>query len=97
MGRKELPTPLKYCENCGKKLERRILSSGYKEPLYWFNLRKYCSLKCANSAAGKARIKKKTVNAKTSRQRARKVYLFHLAAFAGKWVIQKYITKTRIH
>ena len=50
MGRPRLKTPEKYCEVCGKKLERRKLKSGYEEPLYWFNKRKYCSLECSAKA-----------------------------------------------
>lgn len=49
MGRPRLPTPEKYCERCGKLLERRPLKSGYLEPLFFFNQRKYCSLECANA------------------------------------------------
>ena len=71
MGRKKLPTPEKYCENCGKKLERRPLASGYEEPLYFFNQRKYCSVDCANKATAKKKLEKKTTNPKTSRARAR--------------------------
>ena len=48
LGRPKLPTPEKYCERCGKRLERRMQSNGYLEPLYWFNKRKFCSLLCAN-------------------------------------------------
>ena len=84
MGRKKLPTPLKYCENCGKKLERRPLSSGYEEPLFFFNQRKYCSQKCASIAIGKEKVKKATTSPKISRARARKSIPFAPCALCGK-------------
>ena len=92
MGRKRLPTPEKYCELCGKKLERRPLASGYYEPLVQFEQRKYCSLKCANRVAGKERESMPTESPTTSRQRARKKFLFAVVKYAGKMVIQKFIT-----
>lgn len=75
MGRKRLPTPVKYCENCGKLLTRRLLSSGYEEPLYWFNLRKYCSVKCANIAISQKKAQQPTNQASVSRKRARNIVL----------------------
>ena len=71
MGRKRLPTPEKYCEHCGKLLVRWPLKSGYEEPLYWFNKRKYCSLSCANEAQRLNKLSIPTENPKTSRRRAR--------------------------
>lgn len=84
MGRKRLPTPEKYCEWCGKKLERRPLASGYYEPLAYFNQRKYCSLKCSNTAAGKERESMPTESPKTSRQRARKIVPYCRCEICGK-------------
>ena len=53
MGRKQLERPVKYCQYCGKKLEPKILPSGYLESIYWFSRRKYCNAVCQS----KARIK----------------------------------------
>lgn len=72
MGRRELPTPEKYCERCGKKLERRPLKNGYLEPLYWFNKRRFCSVRCANVAKGEMRSLAPVTSAQSSRSRARK-------------------------
>lgn len=84
MGRKKLPTPEKYCEYCGKKLERRPLSSGYEEPLYWFNKRKYCSVQCANRAITEKKMQVPAKSAKGSRQRARKMIPNAPCAICGK-------------
>lgn len=73
MGRPKLETPEKYCEKCGKKLERRPLKNGYEEPLYWFNKRKYCSVECANSAIAEKRLDSPVTSAKQGRSRARKM------------------------
>lgn len=40
------PTPVKYCECCGKKLERKVWENGKLESLLHFNRRKYCDKKC---------------------------------------------------
>lgn len=71
MGRPKLPTPEKYCEYCGKKLERRPLSSGYSEPMYWFLKRRYCSLACAGKARTARMMDTPAPTAKQSRVRAR--------------------------
>ena len=71
MGRPRLKTPEKYCERCGKKLERRLLSSGYEEPLYWFNRRRFCSVDCANKTLGENRMSTPAPTPKQSRVRAR--------------------------
>lgn len=71
MGRSKLPTPEKYCERCGKKLERRPLSNGQSEPMYWFQKRRFCSVECANKAAGEERKKSPVHTPKASRRRAR--------------------------
>ena len=44
------PTPVKYCEYCGKKLERKRYKNGDLEALYFFNRRKYCDRKCMAAA-----------------------------------------------
>lgn len=43
------PTPLKHCEFCGKKLERKRFSSGVLESLHAFGRRKFCDRKCMAS------------------------------------------------
>ena len=40
------PTPERYCEYCGKKLERKPLPNGCLEYLIHFNRRKYCDRRC---------------------------------------------------
>jgi len=40
------PTPLRYCEHCGKKLERKNLPNGDLEYLIHFNKRKFCGREC---------------------------------------------------
>ena len=71
MGRKKIPTPEKYCEYCGKKLERKVRPDGWLEPIYWFSRRKYCDVYCAGKASSICRLSKDTTSPKTSRQRAR--------------------------
>ena len=44
------PTPEKYCENCGNKLERKRFKSGVLESLLHFGRRKYCNFKCMGEA-----------------------------------------------
>ncbi len=73
MGRPKLPTPEKYCETCGKKLERRPLSNGYEEPIASFKLRKYCSVACAKKAQTTKRLNTPTTSHETSRARARRI------------------------
>ena len=84
MGRKKLPTPEKYCERCGKKLERRPLASGYEEPLYWFNKRRFCSVECANKTMGEARLAEPAKSPKISRKRARNMLPSAPCAVCGK-------------
>lgn len=50
MGAHRKPTPLKFCEQCGKKLERKRLPNGDLEYLIHFNRRKFCDLKCMATA-----------------------------------------------
>ena len=40
------PTPLRYCEFCGSKLERKRLRRGDLEYLIHFNRRKFCGRVC---------------------------------------------------
>ena len=71
MGRPKLKIPEKYCENCGKKLERRSLPNGCEESLYWFNRRRFCSVLCANQKIAAERLKQPALSPKQSRVRAR--------------------------
>ena len=51
MPMKMKPTPLKYCMNCGGKLERKTLKNkkGELESLHHFSRRKYCSRGCMSA------------------------------------------------
>lgn len=49
MGPIPKPTPEKYCEYCGKKLERKQYSKK-KEDLAIFSKRKYCDISCMRRA-----------------------------------------------
>jgi hypothetical protein len=40
------PTPLRFCEECGKQLERKRLPNGDLEYLIHFNRRKFCDQVC---------------------------------------------------
>lgn len=84
MGRKRLKTPVKYCERCGVLLKRRPLASGYEEGLCFFNKRRFCSIKCANSTLAENRLKKPAKNEKSSRERASKMVPFQPCAICGK-------------
>ena len=44
------PTPLKFCNFCEKKLERKHLPNGDLEYLIHFNRRKYCNQTCMGQA-----------------------------------------------
>ena len=44
------PTPIKYCEYCGAKMERVRFPSGRLETLDNFNRRKYCNRMCMRKA-----------------------------------------------
>ena len=44
------PTPLRYCEYCGKKLERKRLPNGDLEYLFHFTRRKFCNQRCMGLA-----------------------------------------------
>ena len=46
---KAKPTPIKYCEYCGKKLERKDYGRRL-EDLGVFNKRKYCNIDCMKKA-----------------------------------------------
>ena len=84
MGRPKLPTPEKYCERCGKKLERRSLSNGQSEPMYWFLKRRFCSVDCANKTTGEVKLQRPASTAKASRRRARTAMPFAPCAICGK-------------
>lgn len=83
MGRPKLETPEKYCECCGKKLERRPLASGYTEPMFWFRKRRFCSVACANKVLGEERKKTPAPTPKASRQRARNATPYAPCAICG--------------
>lgn len=84
MGRPKLETPVKYCERCGKKLERRPLSNGQSEPMYWFLKRRFCSAACANQQKGEEQRKKPAPTPKQSRVRARTATPLAPCAICGK-------------
>lgn len=44
------PTPQRFCEHCGKQLERKRLPNGDLEYLIHFNRRKFCDRHCMASA-----------------------------------------------
>lgn len=44
------PTPIRHCEHCGKKLERKRLPNGDLEYLIHFNRRKFCDRQCMAAA-----------------------------------------------
>ena len=44
------PTPPRYCEHCGKKLERKRLPNGDLEYLIHFSRRKFCDRACMAAA-----------------------------------------------
>ena len=44
------PTPERFCEHCGKQLERKRLPNGDLEYLVHFNRRKFCDRHCMASA-----------------------------------------------
>lgn len=50
MPARKKPTPEKYCEFCGKRLERKRLPNGDLEYLIHFNRRKYCNQICMGKA-----------------------------------------------
>lgn len=54
MPRKKLPDPEKYCERCGKQLQRKRYG-GVLEDMGKFRSRRYCSLHCANSHGHRGR------------------------------------------
>ena len=49
MHNKAKPTPIKYCQFCGKKLERKDYGRRL-EDLGVFNRRKYCDVDCMRKA-----------------------------------------------
>ena len=72
MGAHKKHTPEKYCEFCGKKLERKRLPNGDLEYFAHFNRRKYCNIKCFGKATeNKPKLTK--VGWMASHRRARKI------------------------
>ena len=61
----------KYCEVCGKKLERRRWSNGALESTTCFEKRKFCSVACSGKWASKTRLSIPVSSPKSSRRRAR--------------------------
>lgn len=51
------PTPERYCEYCGKKLERKRLPNGDLEYLIHFNRRKFCDRLCMAKAFDERPVK----------------------------------------
>lgn len=66
------PTPERYCEYCGKKLERKRLPNGDLEYLIHFNRRRFCDRDCMANAF-KQKPKKKNPNWMTAHYHARHV------------------------
>lgn len=54
MGRKVKETPLRYCQYCGTKLERKVFAGGRLEDVAVLCKRKYCDRICMR----KDRLKK---------------------------------------
>ena len=44
------PTPIKYCEHCETRLERKRIPSGALESLLHFGRRKFCNQQCMGAA-----------------------------------------------
>jgi hypothetical protein len=44
------PTPERYCEQCGMKLERKRYRGKQLEPLGQFKVRRFCTWKCLKLA-----------------------------------------------
>ena len=65
------PTPEKYCDECGKRLERKLLPNGDLEYLTHFNRRKFCDQRCM--AAAFDRRHSENVGWSTSHYHARKI------------------------
>jgi hypothetical protein len=53
MGRPPKPTPERYCQECGKRLERKRRPNGKLENLTYFNGRKFCDLRCTATNFGR--------------------------------------------
>ena len=77
------PTPLKHCEYCGKKLERKRLPNGDLEYLIHFNRRKYCDRQCM-AAAFDAKPVKENPGWTTAHYHARKLVLPGPCSKCGK-------------
>lgn len=64
-------TPLRYCQYCEKKLERKLLPNGDLEYLIHFNRRKYCNQICMALAFDQRHSP--IVGSSTARYHARKI------------------------
>lgn len=71
MGQKLKETPLKYCQYCGKKLERKRFPSGRLECLSVFNKRKYCDWMCMRK--GRLVTKKENQSYRNAHTTAQKI------------------------
>ena len=65
------PTPEKFCEHCGKQLERKRLPNGDLEYLIHFNRRKFCDRHCMAAAFDQRHSPE--VGSSTARYHARKI------------------------
>lgn len=77
------PTPLRFCEFCGKKLERKRLPNGDLEYLIHFGRRKFCGRQCMASAFDERPVKQDASWA-TAHHHARKACPKGPCAICGK-------------
>lgn len=82
MGMPRKPTPEKYCEFCGKKLERKRYPSGDLECLSVFSRRKFCNQHCMAQAFDQRHSQK--VGWSTAHYHARKMILAGSCSHCGK-------------
>ena len=66
------PTPEKFCEACGKQMERKRLKNGDLESLLHFNKRPFCDRECMK-AGFRARPKNHKPDARMGRYHARNI------------------------
>jgi hypothetical protein len=67
------PTPERFCEHCGKKLERKRLPNGDLEYLIHFNRRLYCDRLCmAKAFDGRETTPREQLSYAGAHRRARK-------------------------
>lgn len=87
MGRPKLPTPEKYCEICGKRMERRprkCRDSITYETVGEFEKRRFCSNACSSKFKSMQALKTPAPTAKQSRVRARNSVPKSACAICGK-------------